>query len=263
MKYLLTLLFIILSISSYSQTSNMNDTILIFARPFENSLYYENSNYTNRLIDEPFNKNDIIIVYDIENEYYKGILFRDNMDISVHKTQLLFEAFNQQNYIDSLNGNANFRKEFILKELTSYKKQIELKKELTKYQNYSKKGIVLTDKSYAYEEYGPAFGLNLEFYNGFKKNIKYIDLTVRSYNRVGDPISDYFGKSVARPKVIGPLETDSSASVTFDDLFYDERDVISYLVITYMKITFMDGTIKEIKNVNNHLGEDVYNGTGK
>ena len=65
------------------------------------------------------------------------------MDISVHKTQLLFEAFNQQNYIDSLNGNANFRKEFILKELTSYKKQIELKKELTKYQNYSKKGIVI------------------------------------------------------------------------------------------------------------------------
>ncbi|MBO6213742.1 hypothetical protein, partial [Algoriella sp.] len=66
-----------------------------------------------------------------------------------------------------------------------------------------------------------------------------------------------------RPQIIGPLHFDNFSTVTFDKLFYDVNDVISYLVITYMKVTFMDGTTKEIKNVNNNLGEDVYNGKGK
>ena len=49
-----------------------------------------------------------------------------------------------------------------------------------------------------------------------KKDVKYIELTVRPYNRVGDKLSE-------------------------------ARDVATYLVIPYMKVTFIHGTVRDTK----------------
>lgn len=101
-----------------------------------------------------------------------------------------------------------------------------------------KNGLVITGENFSFSEYGEQFGLKLKFYNGYKKDTKYIELTVRPYNREGDKMSDDFGRDVSRIKVIGPLRSDGSSEVEFDDMFWDDRDVITYLVITYMKVTF-------------------------
>lgn len=128
---------------------------------------------------------------------------------------------------------------------------------------YEKKGIVITNKEYSYKSYSDQFGLQLEFYNGYDKEIKYIDLTIRPYNRVGDLTKDDLGRDVNRLQLIGPLKSKSFSQTNTDDLFWDENDVIEYLVITYMKITFMDNSIKEVKSIKDHLAKGVYNGKGQ
>lgn len=126
---------------------------------------------------------------------------------------------------------------------------------------YDKKGIVITGKEYAYS-YGGFFGLSVQFYNGSNKTIKYIDLTIRPYNRVGDLTRDEIGRDVNRIQIIGPAEAKTVFSFSSDELFYDPNDIIHTLVITYMKITYMDNTTRTITNISNHLGIDVYNGKG-
>lgn len=128
-------------------------------------------------------------------------------------------------------------------------------------EEYNKKGLVITEKEYAYSS-GGFFGLRVEFYNGSNKTIKYIDLTIRPYNRVGDLTRDEIGREVNRIQIIGPAEAKTIFSFSSDDLFYDPNDIIHTLVITYMKITYMDNTTQTITNISNHLGLDVYNGKG-
>lgn len=216
--------------------------------------------------------------YKVERKYLKSL--KENQpiliyDVKINEIKDTYLAV----YTESDSGYINIKEAFVRSEdeLKSMSKsnlekrkyyakyfavefyKSELEKEIKTYEDYQKIGLMVTQKKYAYAEYGGQFGLTLTFYNGYKKDIKYIDLTIRSYNRVGDPIQDDLGRNVVRPQVIGPLSADSEATVTFDELFWDDRDVINRLVITYMKVTFMDGSVKEITDVSKHLAKDVYN----
>jgi len=125
--------------------------------------------------------------------------------------------------------------------------------------SYNKIGLVLTGMEYSFSDIGSQFGLSFTFYNGFSKVIKYIETTVRPYNRVGDIQPDDFLKDQSRVKIIGPIESNTESNVSFDDLFWDDSDLIQCLKVTYIKVTFMDNSVKEIFDINNHLGEGVKN----
>jgi len=228
---------------------------------------FEEDDYNSAIIDTIHPKEIIATSgYNEDGLYLKsyrkgneGYVFANYFDIKPSDETYLKE--------DKIN---NYAREAIAKDASFYlfqewakERLVELRSELSVYEKYKKLGIVILSKDYAYAEYGSQFGLKLSFLNLFKKDIKYIDITVRPYNRVGDKIHDDLGRDVARVQVIGPLDSEASSSVEFDSMFWDDRDVISYLVITYMKITFMDNTVKEIKEVNKHLANDVYNGKGE
>jgi len=270
MKKLLLFISLLILNFSFAQERELNDSTYFFSGintygKYFNSLDEANNSYSSnyKFIQDP---TPVLLVEYIPYKIFKGYL-KDDYENPIYIKEEDFsedtEHILEREYLKRAKEKGVEQRTKIAKYIITSLIIKESEKEIKKFENYQKKGLVITSKDYAYEDYSDAFGLELEFYNGYKKTIKYIDLTIRSYNQVGDPQSDYFGKSVVRPHIIGPLHFDNFSTVTFDKLFYDVNDVISYLVITYMKVTFMDGTTKEIKNVNNNLGEDVYNGKGK
>lgn len=106
-----------------------------------------------------------------------------------------------------------------------------------------KKQIFILNQEYAYGEYGQ-FGLEWTFFNCFNKTIKYIELTVKPYNRVDDVQMDDVGRKEAKVKCIGPIIAGDPATFTFDELFWDDNDIIHYLQVSYIKITFKDNSTK-------------------
>ncbi len=117
-----------------------------------------------------------------------------------------------------------------------------------------KKQIFIWKQEYAYGDYGK-FGLEWNFFNCYNKVIKYIELTIKPYNQVNDIQRDDFGRKEAKAKCIGPIESGDLATFTFDELFWDDNDLINKLKVSYIKITFMDNTTKVfsgIENVNKH-----------
>ncbi len=104
--------------------------------------------------------------------------------------------------------------------------------------------IFIFDEEYAYHSYGGQFGKRIEFYNCFPKTIKYINIVFSSYNAVYDPQRDDLGRNSSKCKCIGPIEPGNFGTYEFDDLFWDNRDVISYVFPTSITFEFMDGTKK-------------------
>ena len=85
---------------------------------------------------------------------------------------------------------------------------------------------------------------DFEFFNCFKKTIKYVKVTLRPYNNVGDIQRDYFGRTTSTVTMIGYVFPENSAKCTFNDLFYDYYGIIHYLKITNVTFIFTDGTKK-------------------
>lgn len=108
----------------------------------------------------------------------------------------------------------------------------------------------IISQDYAYGEYGQ-FGLEWMFYNCFGKSIKYIELTVKPYNQVGDIQHDDIGRRERKVKCIGPIPVGVEASFSFDDLFWDDLDIISLLRVTFVRITFMDNSVKTYSGYEN------------
>ena len=108
---------------------------------------------------------------------------------------------------------------------------------------YKQKQIFIWNQKYAYGDYG-RFGLEWIFFNCFNKVIKYIEITIKPYNQVGDIQSDDIGRKEAKARCIGPIEVGETASFSFDNLFWDDNDIIHKLIVTYIKIIFMDNTSK-------------------
>lgn len=126
------------------------------------------------------------------------------------------------------------------------------------YDELDKKQIFLIGKEYAFGDYSD-FGLQLEFYNCFKKTIKYIKFETKSYNKFGDSQGDYFGKKVSGGTCVGPLESGESAEWRFDDLYYDKNDMIKYVCVTKVTFTFLDNSTLTFTDINSHKTKDVYN----
>lgn len=237
-----------------------NDTLPVLGiAKNEFATLYDNFDSSRSYI-KSLDQKEFVYIYDSKtnkyNEEYYAV-FTNKLDSGYVKVDDIFMS-NEEGYNKFTKENAQKRKRTAYSLALGFAISV-LEKEIEEYDNYNKIGLVVTRKEYAYADYGSEFGLDFSFYNGYNKDIKYIDLTVRSYNRVGDPISDDLGRNVRRIEIIGPIKSESEGSARFDDLFWDGRDVISRLVITYMKVTFMDGSVREIKDVSKHMGKKVYN----
>lgn len=123
--------------------------------------------------------------------------------------------------------------------------------------------IFITGIGYSYEDnsYSSRFGMFFNVYNCFSKSIKYIELTMTNYNAVGDVQRDDIGRSTAKVTGIGPIEPGEGGRYDFDDVFWDDRDVIRKTKLTNVKILFTDGTSKSFSgaaNIEKHFTDDAW-----
>lgn len=171
---------------------------------------------------------------------YKSYILRANVEGYEYRKELARQR-------DSISVMGRLEKLMnYLEELKSY------------YDELDKKQIFLIGKEFAFGDYSD-FGLELEFYNCFKKTIKYIKFETKSYNKFGDSQGDYFGKKVSGGTCVGPLESGESAKWRFDELYYDKNDMIEYVCVTKVIFTFLDNSTLTFTDINSHKTKDVYN----
>lgn len=118
------------------------------------------------------------------------------------------------------------------------------------------KKILILSQDYSFSSY--QFGLKFNFFNCYQKDIKYIDLVITAYNRVGDVQRDDVGRSSREVRCIGPLESGFDGEYDFNELFWDKNDIIDHLIVTSIKVTFMDNTVVSYigkKNVELHTSD--------
>lgn len=171
---------------------------------------------------------------------YKSYILRRNVEGEEYRNELARQR-------DSISVMGRLEKLMnYLEEMKSY------------YDELDKKQIFLIGKEFAFGDYSD-FGLELEFYNCFKKTIKYINFETKSYNKFGDSQGDYFGKKISGGRCVGPLESGESAKWRFDELYYDKNDMIQYVCVTKVTFTFVDNSTLTFTDINNHKTKDVYN----
>lgn len=121
------------------------------------------------------------------------------------------------------------------------------------YNELNRRQIFILKDLYSYSEY--RFGKKFKFYNCFNKRIKYINITLTAYNSVGDIQHDDIGRSSAKLRGIGPIEKGEIAFFDWDEIFWDDNDIIDEVVITKITFTFFDGTTKSYSgraNIDKH-----------
>ena len=127
------------------------------------------------------------------------------------------------------------------------------------YNELNRQQIFILKDLYSYSEY--RFGKKFKFYNCFNKRIKYINITLTAYNGVGDIQRDDIGRSSAKLRGIGPIEKGDIASYDWDEIFWDDNDIINKVLITNISFTFFDGTTKSYSgkaNIDKHRAANCY-----
>ena len=139
-------------------------------------------------------------------------------------------------------------------EFDDYNKEVSFKK---------KNQIFITGIGYVYDsnEYSHRFGMRFDVYNCFSKTIKYVEFTLTNYNAVGDMQRDDMGRASRTVRGIGPIDPDEDARYSWDDIFWDDRDVIDRTKLTNVKFIFKDGTTRVFsghKNILKHMTADAW-----
>ena len=127
------------------------------------------------------------------------------------------------------------------------------------YNELNRRQIFILKDLYSYSDY--KFGKKFTFYNCFNKRIKYINITLTAYNGVGDIQYDDIGRSSAKLRGIGPIEKGDIASYDWDEIFWDDNDIINKVLITNISFTFFDGTTKSYSgkaNIDKHRAANCY-----
>ena len=127
------------------------------------------------------------------------------------------------------------------------------------YNELNRQQIFILKDLYSYSDY--KFGKKFTFYNCFNKRIKYINITLTAYNGVGDIQRDDIGRSSAKLRGIGPIEKGDIASYDWDEIFWDDNDIINKVLITNISFTFFDGTTKSYSgkaNIDKHRAANCY-----
>ena len=138
--------------------------------------------------------------------------------------------------------------------IDDYKKDVAYKK---------KNQIFITGIGYDYDsnEYSSRFGMRFDIYNCFSKTVKYVEFTLTNYNAVGDVQRDDFGRASRTVRGIGPIEPEEGGRYSWDDIFWDDRDVIDKTRLTNVKFIFTDGTTKVFSgyaNIKKHMTSDAW-----
>lgn len=184
-------------------------------------------------------------------KYYKGYVLQNEMELP--EDAVIFRNKADKTYLDLRGaiGEDTRRKlaaandiEFSTAAILKITERAEkLRERLDKIKaHYRKNNIFILDQSYSYSSW--RFGLAFKFFNCFGKEIKYIEITACAYNQVGDRQRDDIGQHTREARCIGPIPANEIATYDFDELFWDDNDIIDKLKVEKIVITFMDNSIR-------------------
>lgn len=264
-KLLLLSILGVLSICTYSQEFTDSTLVLGSMKSFDRiGKRVDSYTYSSMcsLEDTKYlNANTYVIVSGVyeckDNTYYKVIY--KNEDYYVKTSNL--EFYDKLNYYKIINNfSSESQKKFYntAKEAAIVNHYNKLKKILDFTESCKAKGLVILDWGiYDESEYTSGTSVKFSFHNPTKKTIKYIWVNLVGYNPVGDKVIER-GKSLKTVKCIGPIESDSGGSYSFDYVWFS--DLVEDAKIMSIKVQYMDGTIKTITNAKLvRLDRDLFN----
>lgn len=156
--------------------------------------------------------------------------------------------------IGRYNGQAGFIKEIFIKKndkVSAYiqrfrdainagianEREKEKQKRIEQLKAFNTYGIAITGYIVTGKDY--TGGFDIELFNPTQKTIKYIWITTRPINPVGD-----LAVASKTVQAVGPIKPLNTASFEFEDIYYSK--VIDKIIVSKLKIQYMDGTIKEL-----------------
>ena len=232
------------------------DTLAIFSYKASEDKYVARHRYANLLF-----KSDNIKFLDTKETATKGKYSWDTKYIKTSADADFLKAKGEEGKEQRFDAAADYddiQTRIYIEKLTNaiakYDKEVAYKR---------KNQIFITGIGYAYDsnEYSHRFGMRFDVYNCFPKTIKYVEFTMTNYNAVGDVQRDDMGRSSRTVRGIGPIEPGDGGRYTWDDIFWDDRDVIDKTRLTSVKFIFKDGTTKVFSgnaNINKHMAPGAW-----
>lgn len=188
--------------------------------------------------------------YAKSERYYKG--FTLTKDIELPEEVLVFKNAADKEYLNRRGISGEYARKSVAKEndmayakfyLDSLEKAtLKLMEDLQKTYNFYKKNkVFILGERYSYSDY--KFGKEFKFFNCYSKDIKYVNLRIVAFNQVGDVQRDDIGNYAKDVRCIGPLVAGEVGVYDFDELFWDDDDIIDELRVVELKITFSDNSV--------------------
>lgn len=185
-----------------------------------------------------------------KKRFYKGFVLTKNIEIP--EENLVFKNSADQAYINRRGVAGEFDRKKVAQENDKAYAQfyldsleqvtLELMEKVQKtYNFYTKNKVFILSEHYSFSEY--KFGLEFKFFNCYSKDIKYVNMRIVAFNQVGDVQKDDIGNYAKDVRCIGPLEAGEVGVYDFDDLFWDDDDIIKELRVVELKITFSDNSV--------------------
>lgn len=216
---------------------------------------FDYSEYPDTLVMSVYGVTRATALYKVDK--YLGIVLGEEIGLS--PKSLLFKDQQAKSYIEHRGDRGlNIRKSTAIindrPQIDKYKRiQVrrtqELMARLEAVDKFCKqKKLFLLSRDYSYSDY--QFGLKFEIFNCYDKVVKYVEMRIVAFNAVNDPQGDRFGNWAKDIKCIGPLDVGAKGSWDFDELFWDENDVIKRLEIVEVKFTFKDNSTVKYTGVD-------------
>ena len=240
----------------------------------ERQIEYNNVSYSN--------SNTEILIYNVDLKYCRGIRLEDLEPIIIERKYLNQEELK----IDEINKLNLNKDEAITLAKGEINEQIQKKIETQKLleTEYKKMGLVIINSQFTNnevldphvvlkilnEKYGSSSNssstnsdyllkktnnyksLGLEIKNAYEKDIKYIRFNLIPYNRVEDRIQTALIKT-EKIEIIGPFKNNSIDYFIFKNIWGDENNIIEFVMVSDIKVTFMDNTELSIKDPKNQF----------
>lgn len=123
----------------------------------------------------------------------------------------------------------------------------EVNKAYDELDKLKRQGVVVLEAGiYDVSEYTEGTGFTVRILNPSKKVIKYVTIDFIGLNAVKDPVKDFRAKATRTFKAIGPIGPGEDAGYNMEYAWMS--DLVETFKITSIKIDYMDGSKKTIKD---------------
>lgn len=179
------------------------------------------------------------------NDFYEIIY--NTKTYYIEKEKVLIENYTFDD-INNLSSETSAKFRDYSNVMSKYIYENDINEALKSLKNCKAAGLAIYDWSYYDEsEYTEGTSAKITVYNPTNKTIKYLWFSFVGYNPVGDRVIDKRSRtSVVTKKAVGPIAKGETGTYSFEYVWF--TDIVETAKIASIKVIYMDGTEKIIKN---------------